>query len=71
MNWWGLLFVFGGLFSIVGAVMDWEWFMNHHKARFISSIFGRSGARIFYVILGLAIIVVGALVTTGIIQDSK
>lgn len=44
-----------GLFSLVCAVKDWDWFMNHRKARFMVGLFGRKGARIFYGALGLFI----------------
>ena len=48
-----LLAVFAGLFAIVGAVMDWDWFMNNGWARPFVKLFGRQGARAFYVVLGL------------------
>ena len=70
MNPMGLLLVACGLFSAAGAVMDWDWFMNHRKARFMTSIFGRNGARAFYVILGLVLVVLGTLITAGILQDA-
>lgn len=59
-----------GVFSISGSVFNWEWFMNHRKARFFSNLLGRAGARIFYGILGIAFIVLGILFATGIIQKS-
>jgi small neutral amino acid transporter SnatA (MarC family) len=51
--------IFAGIFTIVGAAADWDWFMNNHRARLFVSLFGRDGARVFYVILGLLIIVLG------------
>lgn len=44
-----------GLFTILGAALDWDWFMNHGKARPFVRAFGRNGARVFYVVLGLVI----------------
>ena len=64
----GLVLVAAGAFSITGAIFNWDWFMNARKARFIVKIFTRNGARIFYGILGLAIVVLGALITIGIIN---
>ena len=32
---WGLIIVLAGVFSIAGGAFDWEWFMNHRKARAI------------------------------------
>jgi hypothetical protein len=54
-----LLVVFGflgGIFAIVGAVGDWDWFMTNNKARIFVSLFGRTGARIFYIVLGLFLV---------------
>lgn len=71
MNWVGLFLIAGGLFSVVGALLDWDWFMNHYKARFLVKIMGRMGARIFYMVLGSALIVFGVLVTAGVIEDDR
>ena len=60
-----------GAFAISGAVFDWEWFMNHRKAQFFVRLFGRTGTRIFYGILGAALVVLGVLIATGIIQESQ
>ena len=70
MNPFGLILVAAGLFSICGAVFDWDFFINSRKARFYVSIFGRVGARIFYAILGLVIVILGALITLGILKDA-
>ena len=61
MNPWGLAFVVIGMFSIAGGACNWDWFMNHHRARMICSILSRGGARVFYVVLGVAFVVFGAL----------
>ena len=66
----GLIFVAIGIFAICGAALDWEWFMNHRKARFMTAIFGRSGARIFYGLLGSGLSVFGVLFALGIIKNS-
>ena len=63
-----LLLVLGGLFAIAGGVLDWDWFMNHRKARLFVGLLGRSGARVFYCLLGLTIAVIGLLVTFGFIS---
>jgi hypothetical protein len=54
-----LFFLFAGLFSIVSAAADWDWFMDSGKARIFVSLFGRGGARIFYILLGIVIIFLG------------
>ena len=49
-----LLFVSGAL-CIFCSIMDYDWFMNHRKAKFFVNIFGRIGTRIFYIILGAVV----------------
>ena len=70
MNLLGLLLVAGGIFSICGAAFDWDFFMNSRKARLLVTLFGRTGTRIFYLLLGLGIVVFGALITMGIVKDA-
>lgn len=70
MNPIGLFLVAAGIFSICGAVFDWNFFINSRKAQFFVSTFGRKGARIFYGILGLAIVVLGTLIAAGILKDA-
>ena len=66
----GWVFIAIGTFAICGAAMDWDWFMNSRRARFFVSVFGRMGARIFYGLLGIALMVFGILAIMGIIQPS-
>lgn len=56
---------------MLGAICNWEWFMNARKARFMVKILTRNGARIFYGILGLALVVLGVLATMGIVDMSE
>lgn len=55
----GVIIILCGIFSICGSVFNWDWYFNNRKARGVVSLFGRTGARIFYVILGLIIIAMG------------
>ena len=59
MNLLGLLFVGAGLFAMAGTLFNWDWFMNHPKARFMVRILTRKGARIFYSCLGLGLFIYG------------
>lgn len=58
----GLIAISGGIFSIVCAAKDFDFFMNNHKAKFFVDLFGRNGARIFYGILGATLVVLGVLI---------
>ncbi|MEM8780999.1 MAG: immunity 17 family protein [Cyanobacteria bacterium P01_G01_bin.49] len=64
----GLLVIAGGIFALCGAILNWDWYMNHRKARFFVKIFGRTGARIFYGILGVGLIILGGLIALGILE---
>ncbi|MBQ8193977.1 MAG: immunity 17 family protein [Oscillospiraceae bacterium] len=61
----GLVFAAIGLFSLMGAVMNWDWYFNNRRARGVVAIFGRNGARIFYGILGVFIMAIGAVAAIG------
>jgi hypothetical protein len=56
-----LFFVLAGAFTMSGGLFNWNWFMLSRRARLIVRIFGRGGARIFYVVLGVAILGLGLL----------
>ncbi len=60
-----LLFV--GLFTVLCATADWNWFMEHRKTRLWVKLFGRNGARIFYIIFGGVLTTLGVLASVGII----
>ena len=70
MNPVGLIFVAAGIFSICGAAFDWDWFINSRKARFVVATFGRTGARVFYGLLGILIVIMGLCITLGILKNA-
>ncbi|OGK10654.1 MAG: hypothetical protein A2W80_01830 [Candidatus Riflebacteria bacterium GWC2_50_8] len=55
----GLMFVVLGLFTMVCAFKDYDFFMNNHKARFFVDLLGRDGTRALYFVLGLFILIIG------------
>ena len=57
---WVAIMVFGGLFSIFCSIMNFNWFIENPKASLFLKLFGRTGARIFYIVLGI-FITVGAV----------
>ena len=71
MNPIGLIIAAAGAFSMAGGIGNWDWFMNSRRARLIVKVFGRTGARTFYGILGIIILVAGILVTIGVIDLSE
>jgi hypothetical protein len=50
-----------GLFTIAGAALDWDWFMENRRVRVFTSFLGRNGGRVLYVGLGVVIIVLALI----------
>ena len=67
----GIIFIAIGLFAIIASLTNWNFFFDHRKAQIFIKLFGRKGARIFYVILGFGIFLFGFLALTGIIGLDK
>lgn len=55
------LFILAGVFSLLASCLNWDWFFTAQKAEYTVKSLGRTGARIFYGLLGLALIVCGVL----------
>lgn len=55
----GIASILAGIFTIICAYCDFDWFMNNYRASFFVTIFGRDGARIFYIILGVLLVIIG------------
>lgn len=51
----GLMGFAGGL-SLLGALLNWSWFMNSRRAQFFVRTIGYNGARILYIIIGGALL---------------
>lgn len=55
-----LIIIFGiliGGFSLLGGILNWDWFYKARKSAILVNVIGRTGARIFYSVLGAFIIV--------------
>ncbi|MBN1493400.1 MAG: immunity 17 family protein [Candidatus Omnitrophica bacterium] len=68
MNVIPYILIAAGVFSILGAINNWDWFMEHRKARFMVRILTRTGARVFYALLGTVIAAIGICALTGLID---
>lgn len=55
------LFIALGIFSIVAAIFNFEWYFQTSGAMTFVNKFGRKGARIFYALLGVALIACGTI----------
>ncbi|MBR1723476.1 MAG: immunity 17 family protein [Ruminococcus sp.] len=58
----GLLVVLVAVFCFFCAYKDYDWFMENRKARLFVGLFGRDGARKFYMGLGVVLGVLGVVV---------
>ena len=50
-----------GAFSLVAAVINMDWFFETSAAMSFVSKLGRTGARIFYGLLGIGLLICGSL----------
>lgn len=65
----GVAMVVGsGAWGILGAWRNWDWFFAWQPAPFFVMLLGRTGARIFYLLLGIALFVTDILAGLGIIR---
>jgi hypothetical protein len=56
-SWGFIILVLCGLFMIAGGGFNSDWYMTNRRAQFFVKLLGRTGARVFYVLLGLVLIV--------------
>ena len=56
-----VLFIALGLFSVVSAIFNFDWYFQTSGAMTFVRWFGRRGARVFYALLGLGLIACGTL----------
>lgn len=61
-----VVFLLTGLFSLAGALFDWDFFMNNRRAAIFVRLLGRNGARVFYGALGLVLTGVALAGTFGL-----
>jgi len=64
----GLAILAGGILSVVGGGLNLSIFMDSPKAQPLIQSLGRTGARLFYVVLGVVFILAGGFMTFRGIQ---
>jgi Immunity protein 17 len=65
--WASIFFVLAGMFSLAGAIFEWEWFMSNYRARSFVRSLGRDGARGLYALLGIFLIGLGVAGAFGLL----
>jgi hypothetical protein len=58
----GILSILAGLFMIVAAALNWGRLMDNKRAAVFVRLFGRNGARVFYVFLGVGLVALGYMI---------
>jgi len=61
-----LLVCASGLVTLLGALLQWPWFVNSPKYLRLARSMGKSGARALHIVLGLLAILFGILIYQGI-----
>jgi hypothetical protein len=61
----GVLIFFCGMFCIVGAVGNYEWFFNISKVSSLVDLVGRNITRIIYTFVGIIGIIMGITLMMG------
>ena len=56
---WPLVGIVAGVFFLLGAIMNWNWLCDPKGTHSAYSIFGRTGRRIAFGIVGAVLIIVG------------
>jgi hypothetical protein len=56
-----VIFILMGGFSLVAAAFNFDWYFESEGVMMITRRFGRKGARIFYAVLGIALILGGII----------
>ena len=64
----GLAILAGGILSLGGAVLNLSIFMDNPKVQPIIQSLGRTGARLFYIVLGVVFLLAGGFMTFRGIQ---
>ena len=64
----GILLGLAGLYTLAGAIGNRDWFMESRKASRWVKLIGRNNARVFYIILGIFLIILGLFFALEIIQ---
>jgi hypothetical protein len=63
-----LILMLIGAFVFLAGFFNWSWVMTGTNARWVVRLLGPQGARVFHMVVGGVLIVVGALAEMGMIS---
>lgn len=70
-RWRALFAIAAGLFSIFGAALEWSFFMESGKAKGMIRLLGYNGTRVFYVAIGVLLVVLGGAMASGALPGGR
>ena len=70
IQWAGLFFLAWGAFAFFTSVLRPDTYRWNFRSAIIEAIMGRTGARIFFGVLGALMVVFGFLVFVGVIRPA-
>lgn len=63
------VFVVVGLVSFLASIFNWDWFFTAQNSQFIVGNLGRKKSRLFYALLGIALIAAGIFFFISVSQS--
>ena len=63
----GLTLIFLGIFTVIARLSRWKWFNEHYKVIAVEDTFGEKTTDVFYMVLGILLIVFGILIMTRLV----
>jgi len=71
MHWPGLFFIAWGLYALITSVSHPRGYRANYRSHWIVAIAGPVGARIFFCVLGVGLLIFGSLVLFGVITPAE
>ncbi len=68
MNILAVVVVAFGVFAMIAAIQDWDFFLNARRAGLFVQLFGRRGARVVYFLLGAVLMLAGLAMSFGTVS---
>ena len=60
--WLRILFILAGLFAILAAVFNWDFYFSSRKSRMLEGLIGRTGVRIFNGVVGILLVICSIMI---------
>lgn len=71
MGLFATLFLAMGIFAIAGALGKWDILLGSKQGQALQKRFGLGKTRIFYIAVGVALVIMSGIVFWGVIQQQQ